>query len=100
MQGKAIKRLVTANERDEMTNKSQVEWKQNITVRFWADGLIPEKHHDALEEAGLKRATEMIEQGCTSGELFENICAVGDPEEGIEYLGWWEVKSTPHNRAG
>ena len=76
-------------------NKHEVEWKREITIRFWRDEneAIPGNHLEALEEAGFVQAQKMISEGYTSGELLENICAVGDPIDGIEYSGWWELSS-------
>ena len=68
----------------------------NIKYRWWKNGgEIKPEHVDALEERAEDRIKEQMSQGFTSGELVDNIRMIdNDPEDGIEYSGWWEVKRT------
>ena len=60
-----------------------------------AGGEIKPEHIPALEEAAETRIAEMMDQGYTSGQLFDNIYMLDDdPEDGVEYQGWWEVSTT------
>jgi hypothetical protein len=37
----------------------------------------------------------MMAKGCTSGELNDTIVMTDDdPEDGVEYKGWWEITTT------
>lgn len=75
----------------------QIERKINIVYRWWRDGEneIKPSHIPALEETAEKRIHEMMGEGYTSGELNDNIYMDDDdPEDGIEYTGWWEVTGT------
>ncbi|MCK5610450.1 hypothetical protein KAR91_51735 [Candidatus Pacearchaeota archaeon] len=57
------------------------------------EDIIPE-HVEALEEAAQNRIAEMLNQGFTSGELLDTIHMThSDPENGVEYHGWWETKT-------
>lgn len=73
----------------------QLEIKKVVTIRWWrSTGEVLPEHAEALEEAGWKRANEMAAEGYTSGELNENIRMTdNDPEDGVEYRGWWEMDS-------
>ncbi len=76
----------------------QIERSKTITYRWWRDGEteIKPEHIAALEERADDRIAEMTGQGYTSGELNDNIRMTDDdPEDGVEYTGWWEV-STPN----
>jgi hypothetical protein len=75
----------------------QIERSKLITY-FWrreGDNEIKPEHVEALEERANERIAEMIGQGYTSGELNDNIRMTDDdPEDGVEYSGWWEVSTT------
>lgn len=67
----------------------------NIKYRWWNHDLesIDAWHVEALAEAALERISEMMADGFTNGDLNDNIRMDDtDPEYGIEYNGWWEVK--------
>lgn len=73
----------------------QLERSIQITYRWWRNGKLKIKpeHVPALEERADERIAEMRAQGYTSGELSDNIHMTDkDPEDGVEYSGWWEVK--------
>jgi hypothetical protein len=70
-----------------------------ITYRWWRDGEneIKPEHIPALEERADEQIAEMRWQGFTSGELYDHIHMTDDdPEDGVEYTGWWEAVSTPN----
>lgn len=72
----------------------QIERNIKITFRWWNDDVdeINPKHLEALEETAYVRIFDQIQEGYTSGELFDNIHMFdSDPEDGIEYEGWWEL---------
>lgn len=53
---------------------------------------IKESHIDALKETAEEHIFEMIEDGILRGELHDNIrMDDDDPEDGIEYCGYWEI---------
>ena len=58
------------------------------------DGKISTKHQEALEETAMNRIIEMMKEGYTSGELFDNV-SFGDEdgEDGIEYSGYWSINT-------
>ena len=64
-----------------------------ISYRWWRDNkkaIIPE-HVGALEESAEDKIFEMLEEGFSCGELRDNIHMLDkDPEDGIEYNGYWE----------
>ncbi len=66
-----------------------------IDYRWWRGQgkKIKPEHVEALDEAAMNRIAEMMNQGYVSGELNDNIHILDtDPEDGVEYSGWWEVK--------
>lgn len=70
----------------------EMECSKKITYRWWNENELKEDHIEALDESAEARIAEMLKEGYTSGELFDNIrISEGDPEDGIEYSGWWEV---------
>ena len=78
-----------------MEPTSRMERNQLITYYFNRnDGeVIPSAHIEELEEAANKRIFEMIQEGYHSGELCESISLTDDdPEDGVEYSGWWDVE--------
>jgi len=73
---------------------TQLKRRKLITYRWWRDGEneIKPEHIVALEERADERIAEMMAQGYTSGELNDHIrMSDGDPEDGVEYTGWWEM---------
>lgn len=76
---------------------AQIEKQIIITYRWWNQDLetIDPDHAEALEESATQRISEMRAEGYTSGELHDNIFMNdSDPEDGIDYQGWWEVTTT------
>ena len=74
----------------------QIERKMEITYRWWKedDSEINPEHAEALEESAQERITAMIKEGYTGGELCDNVRMHDtDPEDGVEYSGWWEVNT-------
>jgi hypothetical protein len=74
----------------------QIERKKLITYRWWRnEGEIKPEHIPALEERADDRIAEMLKEGYTSGELNDHIRMTDDdPEDGVEYQGWWELTTT------
>ncbi len=66
-----------------------------ISYEWWrgAGEEIKELHVEALEESADLRIGEMMKEGFTSGELRDNIRMNDDPEDGVEYSGYWSVRS-------
>ena len=71
----------------------QLEGKILITYRWWRSGgrEIVSDHVDALKERALDRIMPLLGNGYIEGELYDNISMTDDDENGVEYLGWWEV---------
>lgn len=71
----------------------QLEVRNVVTYRWWRDdgGDIDPNHIKALKEDAERRIGQCSEKGYVRGELVTNICIVGDPEDGIDYSGYWEV---------
>jgi hypothetical protein len=68
------------------------------TIKYWwspvAGGECKLEHVEALAEAAEDHISEMSAQGYTSGELYDNIYMTDDdPENGIDYRGWWEIET-------
>lgn len=64
----------------------------SVSYRWWRDdGNVLPRHVEALENTALERVFEMQRQGFTSGELHDTIHMHGDPEDGVEYRGSWEI---------
>lgn len=75
---------------------NQIEKQITITFRWWndSDNEIDPRHAEALEETATDTINDMIRDGFTSGELNDNIrMHDSDPEDGIEYQGWWEMST-------
>lgn len=73
----------------------KMERQINITYRWWRSDRrrIKPDHVECLEETAMARILSQRDQGMTSGELSDNIRRTSrDPEDGIEYSGYWEVK--------
>ena len=74
-----------------------IERSKLMTYRWWRDGKneIKPEHIPALEERADECIAEMMAQGYTSGELNDNIHMTDDdPEDGVEYTGWWEISES------
>ena len=75
----------------------QLEVTQTITYRWWRSDKKPVKkvHIEALKESAMERIGSQIKEGYTSGELNDLIHMTDrDGEDGVQYTGWWEVKTT------
>lgn len=75
----------------------QLERKRLITYRWWRSSGHPirPEHVEALEESANDRINAMMTEGMTSGCLNDNIHMDDeDPEDGVEYMGYWEI-TTP-----
>ena len=73
------------------------KFKKSVTIFYswWrTDGKdVKKEHTDALEQTAQHDIGKSMKFGNTSGELFTSICLLSsDPEDGIEYRGYWEVK--------
>ena len=76
---------------------AEISKRYTVTYRWWNNDLesISPEHQAALDETAEERIAEMLKEGYTSGELCDNIHMLDtDPEDGIEYSGWWEKKTT------
>jgi hypothetical protein len=75
----------------------QLERISTITYRWWRSDStsdIDQKHIEALEEAAEARIREMTGEGYRAGELSDNVRMTDDdPEDGVEYSGWWEIST-------
>lgn len=70
-----------------------------ITYRWWRSDRKPIKaaHIETLEGRAWERIVESIGKGYFAGELTDSIHVTKrDPEDGLEYSGWWEKKEE-HN---
>jgi hypothetical protein len=74
----------------------QIERIKQISYRWWREeGEIKSEHIPALEERADERIAEMLKEGYTNGELNDHIRMTDDdPEDGVEYIGWWELHTT------
>lgn len=73
---------------------------QKIIIRYhWQKNdrseIAPE-HIKVLKETAMRRIGELIAlEGHESGELQDNIRMTdSDPENGVEYTGWWDCEIT------
>lgn len=76
----------------------QIERNKLITYRWWRDGEheIKPEHIPALEETAEAHIAAMMAKGYHSGELNDSIHMTDeDPEDGVEYTGWWETTTFP-----
>lgn len=67
-----------------------------ISTEWWNSNdpklEIKLSHREILEEEGIRRVVEMMNDGYTSGELIHNITLdEDDTEDGIEYSGFWSI---------
>jgi len=73
--------------------------KREIKISYWwkkseNNGEVLERHTDFLEESAQDRIFEMLNEGYTSGELFDNISACDeDTQNGVDYYGAWEAST-------
>lgn len=66
----------------------------SYTYRWWRDDgkAIKKLHIPALEETAVEHITEAMQHGFKSGDLNDSIRMTNrDPEDGLEYSGWWET---------
>ena len=66
----------------------------SYTYRWWRDDgkAIKKSHIPALEDDAISRIGEQMQEGLSSGQLITSIRMTNrDPEDGIEYSGWWET---------
>lgn len=76
---------------------AEISKSYQISYRWWNNEVatIPPGHRAALDETAEEMIAGMLKAGYTSGELCDNIHMLDtDPEDGIEYRGWWEKKTT------
>ncbi|OQA09856.1 MAG: hypothetical protein BWY66_00395 [bacterium ADurb.Bin374] len=73
----------------------QMKREKTISYQWWRDSGedIDPSHVEALAESAENRIAEMMKKGYPSGVLCDNICSGTDDEDGVEYSGWWEVKT-------
>lgn len=72
--------------------------EQKITINWWmptanSNEEVPAEYEEALAESGFARAWEMAAEGFSSGELSDNVRIHDEPEDGIEFLGSWEIET-------
>ena len=71
--------------------------KITTTIKFnWGSSdseVIPEEHVNQLEDDAIEHITKMTGDGFTSGELHTNVNTSSDPESGVDYSGWWSIRS-------
>lgn len=70
-----------------------------IKIDWWKrddrSAQIDQGHLDVLKESGVERACNLIADGYTSGELSDSVRLYdNDPEDGVEYRGWWSLEET------
>jgi hypothetical protein len=73
----------------------KVERTITIHYEWWRENgkQIKKGHVEALDETAINSISESINEGLTEGELSDNIVMLdSDPDEGVDYRGWWEVK--------
>ena len=74
--------------------KVNIDWdlsdtEENEKMKNWYGRAWEEE----LNEEGLKRATDMISEGYSSGELiYENGYEENDEEINVEFRGFWSVE--------
>ena len=76
---------------------AEISKRYTITYRWWNNDLesISPEHQAALDEFAEERIAEGLRHEYTSGELNYTAHRLDtDPEDGIEYQGWWEKKQT------
>ena len=71
--------------------------RQTITLEWWNDKIDDEddkyendKYEDALMEAGMQRASSMIQQGYVEGALTEIVMDKGLE---VEFNGYWKLET-------
>jgi len=80
-----------------LTGTNRLTGQQHITY-WWRREVgteeIQDNHIEALYESATARASEMIAEGFTSGELHDNVRMQEDEsDEGVQYSGWWAVST-------
>lgn len=73
-----------------------------IVYHWKADDYIaiPEQHKEVLREDALERIYQQIQEGNVQGELNtsvrfgQDIVPEEDEDDGINYSGWWKIKTT------
>lgn len=81
----------------------EVTWV--LKANWWKSGdreaPIKEGHKEALEEHAFERIGHMMEAGYLEGELNNNIYMDdNDPEDGVEYRGYWKVEKSTSDTEG
>ena len=76
----------------EYAMKKIIKRKIVIDYRWWRKEGIKPEHIEALEESATDHIWEMMAHEYKSGKLNDNIhMTPDDPEDGVEYTGWWEI---------
>jgi len=68
-----------------------------IRYRWWRNDKseIKPEHIKPLEDAANDIILKMMSEGYISGVLNDNIHMTDDdPQDGVEYRGWWEVSTS------
>ena len=70
--------------------------KHTITINYnwWRENgkHIKPEHVEALDEKAMIHIAYMMNQGCVSGELNDDIAMTDGDGDGVEYTGWWEME--------
>ena len=73
-----------------------LECTETIHYRWWRENgkKVKAEHVEALRETAMNHIVLMMNEGYVEGTLNDNIHMIdSDPEDGVEYRGWWEVKN-------
>ncbi len=75
--------------------ENSMEIKKTITINWWSEDEkeISTEERDILEERGMERAFEMMQQGYTSGELNEEEVNGGNDSNGRNFRGSFAVNT-------
>jgi len=74
----------------------QIEKQVTITYQWWPVefGEVVAEHVEPLEKSATDEIISMMGKGYTSGTLHDNIYMTDtDPEDGVDYKGWWSMNS-------
>lgn len=72
--------------------------EKEVTISYnWSNNKgteVQQNHQAALEESAMNRIIQMMNEGCTSGELHDTIrMDQKDGKDGIEYSGYWSINT-------
>lgn len=68
-----------------------LEYETTVTIRWSLNEDTNDHHKKRLDQHGIERASEMIQDKYVEGELHHTL--TGEDDEDVHYSGWWHINT-------